>query len=128
MAQTTIKHWFNRFELATGQKVTHVQMYAESDWDWEYKCERYSDDYRDDAHLPREILWEGIAARDQLFTYEEVPKEILNYKFDDGFGSADAPPIIAFSRDYVLYVHEYDGAESLHWLPRFPVAPTSPVV
>jgi hypothetical protein len=57
-----------------------------------------------------------------LFERHNIPKEILDYKFDDGYGSPDAPPIIAYSRDYIIYIHEYDGAEWPVWLPRFPVA------
>jgi hypothetical protein len=119
MAVTTLKHWFDRFTEATGQEVTHILMHTESEWDWEYKVTRYSDADRP-TNAP--LLWNGVAERGQLFERHNIPKEILDYKFDDGYGSPDAPPIIAYSRDYIIYIHEYDGAEWPVWLPRFPVA------
>lgn len=118
MAVTTLKHWLDRFTEATGQEVTHILMHTESAWEWEYKVARYDTDRDPDAPL----LWQGVAERGQLFERHSLPKEILNYKFDDGYGSPDAPPIIAYSRDYIIYIHEYDGAEWPVWLPRFPVA------
>jgi len=118
MAVTTLKHWFDRFTEATGQEVTYILMHTESAWEWEYKVARYDTDRDPDAPL----LWQGVAKRGQLFERHNLPQEILNYKFDDGYGSPDAPPIIAYSRDYIIYIHEYDGAEWPVWLPRFPVA------
>ena len=118
MALTTIKYWFDRFTEATGQEVTHVLMHTESEWDWEYKVTRH---LQEDAPLDAPLLWGGVARRGQLFERHNIPEEVLNYEFDDGYGSADAPPIIAYSRDYIIYIHEYDGAEGPVWLPRFPV-------
>ncbi len=117
MALTTIKHWFDRFTEATGQEVTHILMYTEGAWEWEYKVTKHID-YNPEVDDP--LLWGGVAYRGQLFERRNLPNEILNYEFYDGYGSPDAPPIIAYSRDYIIYVHEYDGAEWPVWLPRFP--------
>lgn len=129
-SKMTIKRWFRQFEESTQQKVTHVQMYTPDSWDWEYKCYQVNPDgdYPLGSGEKDDEKWNGIASRNTLFRIDEVPKELLNYEFNDGFGAAEAPPIIAWSRDYVLYIHEYDGAETLRWIPRYPgLSITNPV-
>jgi len=56
----------------------------------------------------------------RLLTWADA-KPHLDYQFDDGFGGADCHPITAWTATRVFFVHEYDGATSIAWVPRHPV-------
>ena len=109
----TLRNWFAEFTKATGDEVLHVQMYTENEFEYNYKAN--INDWGEDDPKP----W-SIAPYLSIFSFENLPDEVLDYQFSADFGSADAPPVIAWSENYVLYIDEYDGAESLRWIPRFP--------
>src|SRR5438046_937110 len=44
----------------------------------------------------------------------------IDQEFDEGYGGADCYPLFAWTRSRIFFIHEYDGAVSLHWVPRFP--------
>lgn len=44
----------------------------------------------------------------------------VNQEYDSGFGGADCFPLYAWTETRVYFVHEYDGATGLSWLPRNP--------
>lgn len=46
----------------------------------------------------------------------------LDVEFDSGFGGADCFPMFAWTENRVYFIHEYDGATSLAWVPRNPCA------
>lgn len=46
----------------------------------------------------------------------------LDVNFDSGFGGADCFPIYAWTASRVYFIQEYDGATSLGWVPRHPIA------
>lgn len=46
--------------------------------------------------------------------------ELPTRKFDCGYGGANGPALLAFSEKYVYFSHEYDGMESMRFLPRAP--------
>lgn len=109
----TLRNWFQEFTNRTGEDILHVQMYTENEHEYNYKAG--INDWDEQPPKP----W-SIAPYLATFSFENLPDEVLDYEFSADFGSADAPPVIAWSDNYVLYLHEYDGAESLRWIPRFP--------
>lgn len=46
----------------------------------------------------------------------------LDYTFDAGYGGAEGPAFCLWTRDWVYFPHEYDGAESVHCVPRHPAS------
>lgn len=47
---------------------------------------------------------------------------LLDYSYDDGFGSVDCHNILVYTSTSVIYVHEYDGSTELCSIPRNPSA------
>ncbi len=45
----------------------------------------------------------------------------LNVDYDNGYGGADCFPIYAWTKSRVFFIHEYDGATGLNWVPRNPI-------
>lgn len=115
--EQTLRNWFKEFTNRTGEDVMHVQMYTENEHEYNYKAgiNQHAEEWRTEE--PKS--W-SIAPYMSTFSFENLPDEVLDYEFSANFGSADAPPVIAWSENYVLYIDEYDGAESLRWIPRFP--------
>ena len=114
MSKTTLRKMYNSFTKDTGERVEFVMITC-SDIEWEVK-----------VTWPSEDDWRGkpewvVADRGTLFEYHNTPKEILDFEFDDGYGSANAPAVMAWSESYVIIVREYDGSEWLEWLPRNPI-------
>ncbi|MBT3325505.1 MAG: hypothetical protein HN396_04555 [Gemmatimonadales bacterium] len=50
------------------------------------------------------------------------PEDIgrIDKAYDDGFGGADCPPVIVWTRDHVGVHDMYDGANGLRFVPRNP--------
>jgi hypothetical protein len=46
----------------------------------------------------------------------------LDQDHDDGYGGADCFPMYAWTASRVAFIGEYDGATSLSWVPRHPIA------
>lgn len=46
----------------------------------------------------------------------------LDEEYDSGYGGADCYPMYAWSKSWVFFIHEYDGATSLASVPRHPIA------
>lgn len=110
---TTLRKMYNSFTKETGERVQFLMIHA-SDLDWEMNVD-----------WPSEDDWRGrpswaIADRGTIYEYHNAPKEILDFEFDPGFGSPEAPAILAWSDSYVISIHEYDGAQWLEWFPRNP--------
>ncbi len=57
----------------------------------------------------------------QVLTWKQA-RPMLDYEFDDGLGGADCNSLLLWTFDRVWFVHEYDGATSLAWVPRQPCA------
>ena len=49
-------------------------------------------------------------------TFDELPER----EFDEGYGSVEGEPTIAFSPNYIYVRHIYDGAENFAAVPRNP--------
>jgi len=105
MSEMTLRQWFADFTDETGETPTHVVL----DWDgWD----RLSDDD-----------WSGWPiSRGELVEWAALPASVLDREFHDGFGGKESPNLCAWSPSWVLFSDVYDGAESLCWVPRNPVA------
>lgn len=104
-SQASIRGWFDEFTARTGEKVTHV-------------CLSWGDSWRttDDYYTSR---W-GDISQGVALPFDEVPAATLDAKFDDGFGGNESPNLCAWSENWVLFSDDYDGAESIRWVPRSP--------
>jgi hypothetical protein len=96
----TLRKWFERFTESTGETPTYIVLAWDRDW--------RSDEW---PELP-----DGVKA------WTELSGEILDREFDDGFGGNDSPNLCAWSDSWVIFSDNYDGAESLAWVPREPIA------
>jgi hypothetical protein len=116
--EVTLREWFTNFRKETNEIVTHVQFWAASKWDWDWitKSEPWMAEERDTFPTPS---W-CVAPVGTIWNFHETPSEVLDFKFDPGYGTAEAPSILAWSRSYVIYIHEYDGSQAMRWLPRYP--------
>ena len=52
--------------------------------------------------------------------WAEASKKI-DYEYDSGFGGADCHAVFAWGEKFVYFVHEYDGATNVQFVPRNPV-------
>lgn len=50
----------------------------------------------------------------------------LDEEYDSGYGGADCRAFHAYTKNWVIFVGEYDGATSLDRIPRNPTAGTEP--
>lgn len=100
----TIRRWFAGFTEATGEVPTHV-VFGYSYWSSKMVAE----------------IWPEVVSN-ALVPMEELPDSLLDREFDDGFGGNNSPDLCAWSMSWVLFSDNYDGAESLCWVPRHPVA------
>lgn len=54
------------------------------------------------------------------WNFSDVPDSVLDQEFYSGYGTQQVPSFLAWSENYVYYVHEYDGSTGLLWVPRHP--------
>lgn len=72
------------------------------------------------------ILWEEVGGRLRGWSAGEgvveidTGHEILDEEFGTGFGSPEAPRIVAYDADKIYFPEQYDGAVSLSWVYRDP--------
>jgi hypothetical protein len=95
----TLREWFDDFEKATGERPIAVK------FGWGDR------DYRSEEWPP---LPSGVA----LFIRLDA---VLDHEFDDDYGGNESPNLCAWSDNWVLFSDNYDGSESLRWVPRFMV-------
>lgn len=58
--------------------------------------------------------------RTVVLSWEDA-KPHLSYTFDNGFGGADCHPVYAWTKSWVIFINEYDGATGPGRIPRNPV-------
>lgn len=75
-------------------------------------------DQWDDTEPPR---WVPPELQNKLLSWEQAAP-FLDKPWCAGFGGADCPPIMAWTKDYIVLVGEYDGATGVDRYPRNPVA------
>ena len=50
----------------------------------------------------------------------ELTLEVMNYEHNSSWGSQECHNIVAWTPNYVIYIHEYDGSTRLEHQPRNP--------
>lgn len=106
---TTLRTWFANFTERTGEIPTHIVLGTMSWW--------AVGDEDDDQ------TWSGINPG-KLIKFTDVPVEVLDKEFDDGYGGNNSPDLCAWSKSWVIFSCDYDGSEWLTWVPRRPKAHT----
>jgi hypothetical protein len=99
----TLRQWFAKFAKVTGEMPTHV-VFGLQDWLSDEAAEMWSD-----------------VAPGALMPMESVPDNLLDQEFNRGYGGNNSPDLCAWSPSWVLFSDNYDGAESLCWVPRHPL-------
>lgn len=82
-------------------------------------------DYEDDKAAgvgPREVPSDKFGV---LLPWSEA-RPLLDYAYDDSFGSPDCHSVWAWTPSLVLFVGEYDGATRVEAAPRNPTADIEP--
>ena len=51
----------------------------------------------------------------------EIAKPLLDYEFNDGYGSPQCHAITVWTETKVIFVDQYDGATNIRWIPRNPI-------
>lgn len=51
----------------------------------------------------------------------DLAKQVLNYNYDTGYGGADCNAIYLYTKSFIVFVSEYDGATSVNCIPRNPI-------
>ena len=71
----------------------------------------------------RSQLQEALMGDDKIEDLEFIVDDLsfLDVKFDSGFGCCEGYKFYAWSKDWVYYCEEYDGSESVSFVPRNPV-------
>ncbi len=72
---------------------------------------------------PRDSLVAPFVGR--ILTWHEAAP-VLDYEYNDGFGSQDCHNIYAWTATRVLYIHEYDGSTYVTSVPRNPQSIAAP--
>jgi len=55
----------------------------------------------------------------RLISWEEA-QEVLNYEYDSGYGHMDCHDVTIWGKEYIYYIHEYDGSTCVHCMSRNP--------
>lgn len=72
----------------------------------------YHDD-DDDRTVPKEFIGKPVCFGDV--------RDYLDYEYDTGYGGADCNPIYLYTRNFIVFVSEYDGATNINCIPRNPI-------
>ena len=72
----------------------------------------YYDD-GDDRAVPKEFIGKPVCFGDV--------RDYLDYEYDTGYGGADCNAIYLYTKSFIVFVSEYDGATSINCTPRNPI-------
>ena len=50
----------------------------------------------------------------------ETAAPLFDYEYDSGYGSRDCHNIYVWTKNFVFYIHEYDGSTQVRAVPRNP--------
>jgi hypothetical protein len=80
--------------------------------------------------MTRRTTWrkEFEAFNDYKVVAVEPNEDVLDIKFDAGYGGSEGPPVLIWTEEYVYFPVVYDGAEWLDRAPRNPRAEGQPHV
>lgn len=98
-----IKKWLEAFESETGEKIEAVVIGMHDNDPKRWSPSRVAPSTEGKV-LSRE---DGMA--------------ILDEEYNNGYGGADCYPMYAWSKSWVCFIGEYDGATGLSRVPRNPV-------
>lgn len=104
---TTLREMFNDISDEVGGLPTSI-MFKEQGW---YAKD---EDDPDNFQFLNPVLGQCLSFDDPLV------QRALDIEFDNGFGGEYAPELIAWTSEWVIMKHEYDGAEMLRAFPRNP--------
>lgn len=96
----SMKTWFERFHAVTDE--------------WPHTIRFVRENYGQNEFAP-------FVTNGMLVPFD-LSDPIMRINFDDGFGTQHSPTLCAWSKTWVIFTHEYDGAESIEWRPREPTA------
>ena len=48
-------------------------------------------------------------------------RHYFDYEYDDGFGGAESHAIYLYTKNFIVFVSEYDGSTSVSCIPRNPI-------
>lgn len=101
----TLRAWLAKFTKTTGEQVDEIVL------GWGEWSNYHKDDWPE---------WDGWAA---TYPLSSIPEALLDQEFhDDGFGGNESPNLCGWSPSWVVFSVNYDGAESIVWVPRNPTA------
>lgn len=103
---SNLAKWLEARTAADGEDIEAVVL-------GEHYNKQYDDPHSDTA--PQKIVLAWAAARPWL-----------DEDYDSGFGGADCRSFHAYTKSWVYFVSEYDGATSLGRVPRNPTAGALP--
>ena len=67
--------------------------------------------------------WRADALPDEnIILSRDVGLAKLDQNYDNGYGGADCFPMYAWTKSFVYFIGEYDGATGLSEVPRNPIA------
>ena len=70
----------------------------------------YNDE--DSRTVPKEFIGKPVCFGDV--------RDYFDYEYDTGYGGADCNAIYLYTRNFIVFVSEYDGATSVDCIPRNP--------
>lgn len=71
------------------------------------------------AIAERELIL-AVTICNKLYSSLDKAKELLDYKFDDSWGTAEGPAFVLWTEDNIYFPVTYDGSEWIEKLPRDP--------
>lgn len=75
------------------------------------RMDYYNDE--DSRAVPKEFIGKP-------FCFGDV-RDYFDYEYDTGFGGADCNAIYLYTKSFIVFVSEYDGATSVSSIPRNPI-------
>lgn len=96
-----LKTWLEDASKETGEVIQLIVLYPAYRWSYE---DQTLNDYEN-----------------KILSIEDVPTEIMTNEFSDGYGGNEGPNFTAWSSNYVYFPDNYDGSESIQWMPRQPM-------
>lgn len=72
----------------------------------------YNDTYGDEKRFAEKL--------NRVLSWEEAAS-VLDVEYDNGYGGADTHPVTVWTASRVIFVHEYDGATNVVYVPRHPI-------
>jgi hypothetical protein len=114
MSMATLRRWFESFEKETGEIPSSI-VFGSDPWAYlEEEMEQFPEGWREVLELAR-------FEPGKVGPFDALTDEVLDQEFNGGYGRPNTPNLCAWSRSWVIGSAQYDGSESLYWLPRFPL-------